>query len=138
MLSILYLAVETRNNTNTIQSQTSQGLLELSNSYQLEVIGNPELGRLLWRGYEEPESLIEVERFRFELEKRSQFNRQEQAFNSYINGTLTDEIWGGWDWATNSNQFVCREGNLYFWEGAQGSYGRSFTAYVDKIIEDKC
>jgi len=43
VLSILYLAVETRNNTNTIQSQTSQGLLELSNSYQLEVIGNPEL-----------------------------------------------------------------------------------------------
>ncbi len=80
VLSIVYLAVEVQRNTNAIQSQTQQGLLELVAEDNMVVATNAELADLYVRAQKNLAGLTEVERERYKRLVSHAFNIWEQAF----------------------------------------------------------
>ncbi len=135
VVSLVFVTIELRNNTNAINSQTNQGLAELHSDLMIATMENPELADLWVRGNGDPESLTEVELFRYRRIKDNLFNMWEQAFSSYTNGTLTDELWRGWN---NIVTNICNKGNQYYWEQIGDGYGVEFTAHVNEMIDDNC
>ncbi len=131
VVSLIFVTIELRNNTNAINSQTNQGLAELDSNLSVAIMVNPELVDLWLRGTNDPESLTEVEQFRYGAVKHNFFNRWEQAFISYTNGTLTDELWGGWN-----AQELCNKGDQYFWERNSERFSSKFRAHIDDIFEN--
>jgi len=85
VVSLVFVTLELRNNTNAINSQTNQGLAELNTTVSVSLMENPELADLWIRGTNDPESLTEVEQFRYRMIKDSVFNTWEQAFNLRMN-----------------------------------------------------
>ena len=133
VLSIIYLTVEVRSNTNAIQSQTNQGLLELANqSYSQSV----EYAELELKARNNWESLSEVERFRFINLRYTSFNIWEQSFNANRNGTLSDEIWQGWD--SYYENLICQESVSQVWKEIGAGYGPEFRSHVDEASRIEC
>jgi hypothetical protein len=63
--SIGYLTVEVQRNTRAVQSQTSQGLLELANSGNVTIAVDPSLSDLLLRATWDLDAITVQERLRY-------------------------------------------------------------------------
>ena len=133
VVSLVFVTIELRNNTNAIYSQTNQGLVELNSDLNIARMENSELADLWVRGGTDPETLTEVEQYRYRMMKGSVFNIWEQAFYSYTNGTLTDELWRGWN-----SQDICIKGTHYVWGQINEEFGIAFTAHVNEMINENC
>jgi len=123
VLSIVYLAVEVQRNTNAIQSQTQQGLLELVAEDNMVVAANAELADLYVRAQKDLASLTEVERERYKRLVTHAFTIWEQAFLTYTNGTMEEQTWLGWN--RGYRFLVCNESSSQIWKEIEVGYPES-------------
>lgn len=131
-LSVIYLALEVRANTNAIQSQTNQGLVELGNEVNYQ---KSEYADLWVRGDNDLDSLDEKELLQYSLLWLSDTNVWEQAFNSYNSGTLSTELWRAWD-GPGARRRLCVNSGKAIWESLANAYGPEFQMHIEKIIRD--
>ena len=93
IVSLIYLAVQIRQNTKTVRTSTYQAVLDYSNRVQELVLSNPNLERI-WRvGRRDPTQLTDDERPQFRLLLTSFLNVYETMFLQYRRGTLDEEYW---------------------------------------------
>jgi len=132
LLSIVYLAVEVRANTSAIQSQTNQGLLELLNEYTYKAEENAEL---MMKGSGNWEDLDDIERYRYRQLWFALANIWEQAFNSNRSGTLSNDLWEGWD-GDAMRETVCTESGREVWNSWVDTFSPGFQLHVDEVFLD--
>ena len=120
VVSILYLAVEVQSNTNAIQSQTQQGLLELTADENLLVASSPDLADLYVRAQKDLSAVSEVERERYRRLIIHEFNIWEQAFLSHENGTMADGTWTGWD--RGYTFLLCSDSSIAIFREVEAGY----------------
>jgi len=130
VLSIVYLAVEVQRNTNAIQSQTQQGLLELVAEDNMVVATNAELADLYVRAQKNLAGLTEVERERYKRLVSHAFNIWEQAFLTYTNGTMEEQTWLGWN--RGYRFLVCNESSNQIWKEIEEGYPE-FSVHINEL-----
>ena len=93
IVSLIYLAVQIRQNTKTVRTSTYQEVLDYSNRFNELVLSNPHIERI-WRvGRRDPAQLTEDERPQFRLLFVQLLNIYETMLLQYQRGTLDQEYW---------------------------------------------
>ena len=136
VLSIAYLTLEVQRNTSAVQSQTSQGLLEMANQANMELAANADMADVFVRGNKDLDVLTPSERLRYRRMINSEIGIWEHAFYSHANGTMDDRLWKGYDVSYRAT--FCIESARQIWNEIQTFFGDDFRAHVNSTTEAEC
>ena len=136
VLSVGYLTLEVRRNTAAVESQTSQGLLEMANGRNELIATDVGLADLFLKASRDFEGLTPAERLRYRRWINSGLNIWEHAFYSHAAGTMDDDLWEGYD--TSYMSIVCDRPSRAIWKEIASFFGSAFRAHVDGIGPDDC
>ena len=131
VISLIYLAVQIRQNTKSIRSasnqQILQGIAELN-----EFLGStPEVTELFWRGSSNPESLSEEEWHRFIHIASAYIRRMELMFLNHLQGFVPAQVWEAQ--ANNLRRWFSTPGIQRWLSELGASVNADFRAYVDQL-----
>jgi len=93
VLSLIYVAIEIRRNTEAVQSATYQQLVAASDEFLLVLAQDPELTDIWIRGDEDPSLLNDIEAQRYWWIVRTYLRNMEHAFRQHERGLLGDLEW---------------------------------------------
>ena len=128
VISLIYVAMQIRQNTNAVRSATAQTVHEhFANWYHL-VAADAELARITASGLRDYASLGEQERVRFVAAFMSFLSYSQNAFLKWRQGLLAPSLWLGWE-QVMMNLFGAPGGKA-FWRD-RGYIGEDFRRYVE-------
>lgn len=96
IISLIYLAVQVRQNTRAVRNSTHHHLTVTRLDYVGMVVQNPELSHILHRGSQDLTTLSAEERYRFSLLMYYLFSAGENFYYQYRQGALDEEQWARW------------------------------------------
>ena len=99
LATLLYLALQIRQNTRFVQAATYHSAIRARNEFNFAVAMNPELSALLIRAADRNTALDAEEQQRFNALMWALFNLFEDAFVQHSQGLLSRESWEGTRWA---------------------------------------
>jgi hypothetical protein len=135
-LGLIFVGLELKQNTEAVESQTSQGLLELANQANNQIASDPQLAELILRVNKGVDVLNELESLQYSRFVHSEMNIWEHAFFSHANGTMDFDLWKGYDMAYRG--FFCDAWSKEVWQKIEGGFSEQFKAHVNKITPEDC
>jgi len=131
VISLIYLAVQIRQNTKSIRSasnqQILQGIAELN-----EFLGStPEVTELFWRGSSNPESLSEEEWHRFIHIASAMIRRMELMFLNHRDGFVPVQMWEAQ--ANNLRRWFSTPGVQRWFSELGAGVDADFRVYVEQL-----
>jgi hypothetical protein len=104
VISLIYVALQIRQNTNAVRSATAQSVHEhFVNWYHL-IAADAELSRIAANGLRDYQSLSENERTRFIAAFMSFLSYSQNAFLKWRQGLLTPSLWLGWEQVSSARR----------------------------------
>ena len=136
LLGLIFVGLELKQNTEAVESQTSQGLLELANQANNQIASDQKLAELILRVNKGVDALNELEALQYSRFVHSEANIWEHAFFSHENGTMQSDLWSGYDMAYR--RFFCEAWSIEVWQEIKGGFSEQFKAHVNKITPEDC
>ena len=136
LLGLIFVGLELKQNTEAVESQTSQGLLELANQANNQIASDRQLAELLLRVSKNVDELNELEALQYRRFVHSEMNIWEHAFFSHANGTMHSDRWSGYDMAYR--RFFCEAWSKEVWRTIEVGFSEQFKAHVNKITPEDC
>jgi len=96
VVSLLYLAVQIRQNTRSVRASTYQAFSETFREFRNLLVANERLGALWARGLRSRSELSEAERGQFDVLLMNFLRGVEVSFYQQANGLLDDDFYSGW------------------------------------------
>jgi hypothetical protein len=116
LLSLVYLAVQIRQNTRTVRSSTHQAWVSATAEVNMLLPQSPEFTRVYRAGSQDPTSLEPDELAQFTLYMLQVFNNFEALYFQFLEGTV-DEAY--WKWKVRGLLVIlAAPGGQYAWSGA--------------------
>jgi hypothetical protein len=134
VLGLVFVGLELNQNTDAIGAQAIFELNASSNESFRQIAENPELTEILRRGYADPQSLDENERYRFDYWVRAIFNTYESAYVYYKKGLIEESDFAGW--RGSFCELLRRNGARQFWTGNLGTYADGFVEDANSWCQD--
>jgi hypothetical protein len=132
IISLIYLAIQIRQNTKAVKATAYQDSVAASRDLNLAVLTNPELSELALR-----EDAIEVasgeDRRRMSLLLNVFLKNFESQFYQYQQGLLEDHLWS----ANRANlcRLATRPGFAMWWQQTGLAFSPGFKALVDGFLQ---
>lgn len=95
VITLVYLAIQIKQNTASLKSSTLQSMLEASAGLHDLCASDPELGRLFLMGIESQANLSEDELPRFHFLMMAFMRRLEAIYNQGLSGQVPESDWSG-------------------------------------------
>ena len=136
ILSLVYLAVQIRQNTRSVRMAAHHGISNEFNQTNLAMVQDPQLLDLVSRGADDPQSLSDAGRARFFGCMLALFRTYEELFVLSENGLVGPELWHARK--RSMKAWLARPGVQSWWRtGAFGSeiFIDSFRVAVDAELE---
>jgi hypothetical protein len=129
IISLIYLAVQIRQNTSTVRAAAFQDVVGNSASFLKEVFRDAELTRIWISGSEDLNSLTGVDRGRFHYLIVTFFRQVENTYNQTRKGLLKFEEWEG----IRESVFdgIARPGMRQWWESNAFRFNSGFREFVE-------
>jgi hypothetical protein len=67
VITLVYLAVQTRQNTEAVRHAFARGVMEDANAWRFKIVENPDVSELFRNGLRDPESLDANDKYRFRM-----------------------------------------------------------------------
>ncbi len=96
VLSLLFVAYEVRQNTNTAAAQAVFELNEAGRQTQFMQVSDPEIAKLVLLGQSDPQALTELQQFQYSRWVFSFLNLYESAWTYHQRGIISDQELEGW------------------------------------------
>ncbi len=135
-LGLVFVGLELKQNTEAVESQTSQGLLEMANQANAQIASDKDLAELVLRVHNGNDELNELEMLQYSRFVHSEMNIWEHAFFSHENGTMHSDLWSGYDGAYRG--FFCEAWSHKVWRTIKHGFSEQFTIHVDRITPEDC
>ena len=129
-VSLIYLALQTRNNTRALRSSAFHQVRESFSEVSLAMAADPDLAVLVDRAIRNDQGLTENEIIRYNYFLTTFVRRGESAYFQSSEGTLQMEAWKG-----IKVTIVSALGNDYGVAWLTRSSGRFTKDYIDEISE---
>jgi len=133
LVSLVYLAIQIRQNTKATRASTLLGLTNAWQDYLLQAI-QPSMVDLLQNSARDPEGMSRSDLLRFFLLTRIIFRRFENDFLQFESGTFDTGSWEGY-----RNAFVqdvlALPAFRAMWKQQRDSYAPGFVRFVDEQAE---
>ena len=133
LVTLIYLAVEIRQNTTAVKGSTLAGNTEIWTSLLLQVADSENLGSYV-SGSTGNADIKPKEFTQFLFYCRVIFVSFENQFYQYTNGTLDSEIYQGYERSLSHELLVYRGFRMY-WSLYRHVFSPAFVERVDRLIE---
>ena len=134
VISLIYVALQIRQNTNAVRSATAQTVHEHFAKWYHLVAADDELAKIVANGLRDYESLSEQERVRFVAAFMAFLSYSQNAFLKWHEGLLASPLWLGWELVIMN--LVCAPGGKAFWKDRAYMFGDEFRRYIeDEVIK---
>ena len=129
VISLIYLAIQLRQNTQSVRSATYQAIVGAAAQANIALFQDRALARILRVGSEDPMQLDEDERAQFSFICTQFFDLFENLYLQYEHGSLDDDYWlprrGAY------LDLFRTPGFAHCWAQRKEDYSRSFGGFVD-------
>jgi len=132
VISLIYVALQIRQNTNAVRSATVQTVHEHFAKWYHLVAADDELAKIVANGLRDYASLSEQERVRFVAAFMSFLSYSQNAFLKWRQGLLASPLWLGWELVIMN--LVCAPGGRAFWKDRAYMFGDEFRQYIDNDL----
>ncbi|HEX6066480.1 MAG TPA: hypothetical protein VFZ04_19740 [Longimicrobiales bacterium] len=129
VVTLLYLAVQVRQNTKALRAATFQNIIGFATGFAERVAGSGEFAAIFETGMADLEALDESERLRFHFQLIALLRRFENIHYQSRMGLIDDEEWEGLRAALHSIMF--RPGSRAWWKGNAHLFNSSFREFLD-------
>ena len=136
LVGLIFVGLELKQSTIVAESDTMQGLLELSNQGLYEIATNPEFAEVVVKAHINFDDLTESEYLRYRSHIWADLNIWEHLFYSYRNATMDETLWGSWDKSMFS--LICEEASKRVWDEIEPGFGAEFRVHLQGISTDDC
>lgn len=134
VLTLIYLALQIRQNTKSVQSAALDGTVDTAIATRQAIYDNAEMSNIIVRGMKNHEDLSEDELFRFRLSVQ---NTLWGIWNIHAQSQLTglsNNVW------IAQQPFILRmltsPGGAWFWKNYKSEFEISFASELDEIVSD--
>jgi hypothetical protein len=134
VVSLIYLAVQVRQNTESLRGESHARALDRISAMQAELARDGELSFLHSRGVLDVSLLTPAERIRFSWWLFEAFGAFEFMFLQARSGALQQEVWDRW--AATTAWWLSFPGVRAWWAARPAPFSKSFSAFVDDCIRD--
>ena len=134
VLSLVYLAIQVRQNTASIRTENFARALERVSAMQSLLFENRDLAQLQAQGVLDPSALTRAERLQLTWWLTEAFGAFEFMFHQAKGGALPDEVWARW--SATIGWWLSLPGVQAWWQARPTPFSGSFTAFVDVLIRD--
>ena len=135
VISLIYVALQIRQNTNAVRSATAQTVHEHFAKWYHLMAADAELSRIAANGLRDYSSLSEQERVRFVAAFMSFLSYSQNAFLKWREGLLASPLWLGWELVIMN--LVCAPGGKAFWKDRAYMFGDEFRRYIEDEVMKK-
>ncbi len=132
LATLVYLALQIRQNTRAVLTNTQQSLMDAASTIQASITEHPDVPALLIKANDDPNSLTPEESLRFEFFATRIFGQYENAFFFYRQRLMEPELWQPWN--AGLSQFVQTPGFRKFWTEHKHWHHQSFQDHVDTRV----
>lgn len=139
LVTLVYLALQTRRNTAQLQETTRtnrlhamRGLNDTGHDLRMILFQHPDLLDFYISGLVDYESLDRKNRIRFSLYQSDVMLLFQEAFRRNRDGFIDPEMWAGTERA--HDEVLRTPGFKQFWRARKKAFNPSFTDFVDERI----
>ncbi len=128
IVSLVYLAVQVRQNTRAVRNSTHHDLTLTRLDYIAMIVQSPELSRILRLGAQDQANLNEEERHRFDLIMYYLFSAGENFYYQNRQGVLDPEQWDRW--CGTLRYYFTQPGIRTWFEKSPPRFAASFSEFL--------
>lgn len=132
--SLVYLAIQVRENTNAVQAATFQELVNASDAYLLTLAQDSSLAGIMLQASRDPSGLGEDEWLRYFYAQRAWWRNMENAFFQRQRGLLGDDEWGVYESVMCSPPDAGREQT---WAYHRPAMSPPFVAFIEACSPER-
>ena len=133
VVSIIYLALQVRQNSADVRSGGYQGAVQSANQFLESLTGDPESRKIFTKALESFDELDEDGQVVARMLFLQLFMYYEAFYYQYLEGVVNEEIWEGRK--IMMLNMLESPGISSWWEGGSAIYGRRFVNYVNEVRE---
>jgi hypothetical protein len=121
VITLVYLAIQTRQNTRAVRHATERGVVEDANLWRYKVIESAEVSELFRSGLRDPASLDPNDRYRLRMMLDALFFHWQHAIELGVRLP-----------AENVTRITGTPGGAWYWERARELFTPEFVAFVER------
>ena len=134
LITLIYLAVQVRQNTQEIRAARVESTLRDQSSYSKLLASDPELTRIYWQAIENIDDLSDPEKKRWLHLCSVMLRNSEIAYYHYCQGYLPNPIHESRErWI---KMFMGKSGFRWWWRRYAEILDPGFVEYVERIVRD--
>jgi hypothetical protein len=133
VISLVYLAVQIRQNTRAVRSASHQTLVSTEQAIQASISDNPEVARIVVQANKDFDALNEEDRVRFLMLASRYFSTFENIYYQYSRGLLDEDLWQ--PWLEGMSFLVQQPGLQRYWEAFKFGFAEPFRELIDKQLQ---
>ena len=134
VVSLIYLAVQVRQNTRAQQTENYSRALERISTIQAALSQDPDMAGIISKGVADPAKLTPRQRLQFTWAVYELLGAFEFMFMAARTDSIPDEIWRRW--AAAATWWLSFPGIRTLWDVRPIPFADSFTEYVDTLLAD--
>jgi hypothetical protein len=131
VLSLIFVGVQLKGNADILEAQAVFDLRESNSLMARDLITNAELSEMIYRGYDDYESLSDFEKWRFEFWVIEVLTHRMTAWKYAVEGLLDSEEIETWQYSTCS--FLALPSARLIWEKQDTWLRADFRASVEQL-----
>ena len=135
VISLIYVALQIRQNTNAVRSATAQTVHEHFSKWYHLAAADDELAKIVATGLRDYGALSEQQRVRFIATFMAFLSYSQNAFLKWREGLLASPLWLGWELVIMN--LVCAPGGKAFWKERAYMFGDEFRRYIEDDVMKK-
>lgn len=133
IFTIMYLAVQIRQNTGATRAATAQNLVSVETNTHNIIATDEKLASILQTGVYDPAKLSPEEQFRFNALYLALYIQYDLAYRQYLNGQLDAETWERLEHQVVV--FASMPGGAEWWKQDKARFSKRFVEYLDAKLE---
>lgn len=133
LVTLIYLAVQLRQNTRAIKSATFQNITAEMGKNVEPISANADLASILVKGMANPDNLTAEERLRLSAVLVASFRRMESVYVQNRLGSIDDELQTGFELSLVT--LLATPFGSEWWSKAKVTFYTPFVAHMDERIE---
>ena len=136
ILSLVYVGIELRHNTQALQHDSYQNVLDRMSNEQAILAANEDLLQIVMRAEESPESLSSIEWRRFRHLVLPSFGTWEYIYLANQDGAVSDLQWRAFE--PYFLELICSPGYHKLWGELQYAFSTEFIDYMSSDAIGSC
>jgi len=134
VITIIYLAIQIRQNSEAVKSAAAQSVLESLNEAIQSAASTPQLARVVALGQTNYEQLSEDERQQFLIWLFGWFRIIEQAHHNYVLGQFEQRVWNGY--ARHIRSVMQAPAVRRWWKFRKSVFSPDFQRFIDSLEDE--